>query len=350
MSSNQEASFEQRLRKAVRRLSRKGHHDDDIREVLAHYDDLAAEAKAKGMPDDEAAKFAEQLLGDPKVVAGQIAKNRPKIFGIRLQWVAILLFVFLAISPNFIGMKGYVVGSMWGNFVEFWRTFSVNLTYLCGGIFAFGVFRAKRVSALALGVGALLIPASYLGYSRIRYPDLAQADISAKMHFSGIVRHRTTYRTALEGCLGALDKLLSNPTPTLVRQVSNLPRELTATCMITPKTSHGDFAYPTKYQVLREGVIPTIFFERTNSLEYAMAQWRSADKLRAVLPSMKFETQRHFEFYDEIQYQNMTLMGQIKQYALGWYQILVASVGFSLIVIAVIDGGVRFGRRPRKIR
>lgn len=343
-------SFEKRLRRRLRFRSWLGAFDDDIREVLAHYNDLIAEAKAKGMPDDEAAKFAEQLLGDPKVVAGQIAKNRPKIFGIRLQWVTILLFVFLAISPNFIGMKGYVVGSMWANFVEFWDTFSVNLTYLCGGVFAFGVFRAKRVSALALVVGALLIPASYLGFSRVRYPDLGKVDSMAKQSFKGIVWHRTTYRNALEGCLGALDKLVSNPTPALIRQVSNLPRELTATCMITPKTSHGDFAYPTKYQVLREGVIPTIFFERTNSLEYAMAQWRSADNLRDVLPRMKFETQRHFEFYDDLQYQDMTLRGQIKQYALGWYQIFVASVGFSLIVIVVMDRGIRFGGRPRMIR
>lgn len=81
-----------------------------------------------------------------------------------------------------------------------------------------------------------------------------------------------------------------------------------------------------------------------------MAHWRSADNLRDVLPRMKFETQRHFEFYDDLQYQDMTLRGQIKQYALGWYQIFVASVGFSLIVIALFDGGVRFGRRQRMIR
>lgn len=340
--------YELRIRRRLGFRTWFGQFDEDIQEVSGHYDDLIAEAKGKGMSDVEAAKYAEQLLGDPKVVAGEIAKNRPKMRGFQLQWFAVILFTFFSISPFFTTMYGYQVGSNWERFVNIWATMSEFMLFLTGGLFALGIVKAKRLSLLAVAAAIAFVPLGYLGYTKIRMKDLAKVDRNAKRHFEGITIRSTVFRKELETYLATIDKATSEPNRTLVESVSNPPKSLTYSCMITPKTSVGTYAYPTKYQVLRDGVIPTIFFERTNSLEEALGKWRSADNLRKVLPAMKVNIDQHFEFLNHFEYENMTLLGQTKSVSSYCLERFVLSVCVAFLSLQLIIRAKK-AMRPRRM-
>lgn len=340
--------YEKSLRRFVRFQAWFQTFDQEIQEVMGHYDDLRAEAREQGMSDLEAAKYAETLLGNPRTVAGQIIRKTPKAKGYQLQWLAIILWVFFAISPYILGMRPREVGSPFYYFVESWDVFAEYLVLLSGTLLAMGVLRAKAVSFAAVAVGVALIPASYWTERKFVTPDLGRVDRSAKKHFENIVFMRTEGRKTHLAAMKSLEKVINQPTEAGILEFRNVARQLETTRFITPQNSAGAYMYPTGFQKVLPHRLPVIFFDRTNSLEIAQSNWRRATLLASVLPRMNFEAERSFESLDAIRYDSMTFVSQIKSFTLYQYQQFGMSTLVSIASLWVVMYACRT-IRPRRM-
>lgn len=340
--------YEKSLRRFVRFQAWFQTFDQEIQEVMGHYDDLRAEARERGMSDVEAAKYAESLLGNPRTVAGQMTRKTPKAKGFKLQWFAIILWVFFAISPLILGMRPREVGSIFYYFVESWDVFAQYSVLLSGILLAVGIFRAKTVSVAAIAVGVALIPASYWTERKVVTPDLRRVDRSAKKRYENIAFMRTEGRKTHLAAMKSLEKVINQPTEAGILEFRNVARQLEKTRFITPRNSAGVYMYPTGFQKVLPHRLPVIFFDRTNSLEIAQGNWRRATLLASVLPRMNLEAERSFESLDAIRYENMTFVSQIKSFTLNQYQQFGAS---TLVSIASLLGVMYAYRtlRPRRM-
>ncbi|MBS1727908.1 MAG: hypothetical protein JST51_14410 [Armatimonadetes bacterium] len=304
------SSFERRLRRSLRLRSPFGNFDDEVLEVQGHFEDLCQEAKCQGKSSQEAELFAEQLLGDPKTVAGEISRKTPKAKGLRLQWMAIAAWLFFLFSPQFIGIKSYEIGSRWGNFVEFWQMMSPYAVPVTAILFAFGALRAKRFSFVALSVGLVLVPLGYVGFCKVVYGNLAKVDQSAKRHWDGMQRYRTVMRAEFFRCQNITMQLLGHADEEALVSLSESVRHRKTNGFWITGTAYGSYVYPTSFQKIHESNLPWIFFDTTNSIETAEAAWAKADQLKKVMPRMQASAKAHFKFFDSLSYEQSTLRGR----------------------------------------
>lgn len=303
------SSFERRLRRSLRLRSPFGNFDEEVLEVQGHYEDLCQEAKGQGKSSQEAELFAEKLLGDPKTVAGEISRKTPRAKGLRLQWMAIAAWLFFLFSPQFIGIKGYEIGSRWGNFVEFWQMMSLYAVPVTAILFAFGALRAKRFSFVALSVGLVLVPLGYVGFCEVAYGNLAKVDQSAQRMRDMAQKMQTVQRPQFLRNQDLAAKLLESPDESTLKEFSESILRHRMNGFLLPPVHYGSYVYPTGFQKIRESALPWIFLDTTNSLENAQFAWRNAKQLKEVMPKMEAVANAHFDFFSGLSYERATLRG-----------------------------------------
>ena len=190
MTNNPISDFEQRLRKATKWR----HHNEAVKEIVGHYQDLYQEALLKGASVEEARMHAESKIGNVSEIAKGIRSGNSISIGMKLQWIAMALLVFGAFLPRLADMNGYEIGSLKGNIIE--ATYPIGLTaiYVAGFLAGLGIFQAKRVSIPAFGLGMLLLPLGHSGFIIQRFKSFSNYDLSNQAYANKGHQYSVKYR------------------------------------------------------------------------------------------------------------------------------------------------------------
>ncbi len=337
-------SYDKRLRRAVRLRSWFGRYDDEISEVQGHYDDLVAEARGKGLSGDEAAKYAEEFLGKPETVAGQVTRMSPGRLGVRLQWVALIAWNFFLITPLLLDLRGYVIGSAWGNFIEFWQSMSYAAVPLTATLFALAVFRAKRMSLLALGIGCLLVVALFLGrFMLFRGGVTGYSRMNAFMT-ADFNRMKALANQDLLPQMDRLKTLVNHPDDASVQLFSQQQTAKRGFGFNPVDKPMKAFWYPRGYRLLEYSTFPIVEFASTDDLHVATLKWQGADNLKAAMPQLEAKAHRSLAKLEEFHPERGAIAAATFDYTkAAWLRF----AGYAVGTYALIAAATYLGRRRR---
>ena len=333
--------FESDLRNAVKRLSR-GNFDDSIREVCEHYEDLYQESLTNGLSKVEAQVKASEQIGAINGIARQIVNPWNKRRGFKLQFAAMVLLPFGSIFYWLLSQVRTKDGSpIW----EFWpfdpQPLETWMLYGAGAIFALGILTAKKLSTPALVAGLLLVPVVLFATKVISFKSLDR--YTAVMN--GIRENMKQYIVIEEPKYNRRSELmaacLDNDLPNRQGNMEAFAKEMRdpnirGFAFQSGKTGH--WVYPINVQTLRPRTLPYLYLASTDSYSFAEQSWRSADKLRQLLPQMKQVAKEHFEA--RFQFSEFSIPRAIWIESLGYF----IPFGFSFAV-SLCFFGIGFGAR-----
>ncbi len=303
MTNNPILQFEESLRRATKR---KG-YEDQIKEVASHYHDLYQEALMKGTTIEEARKHADDRIGNIEDIAKGIRAGDGKSNGMKLQWIAMVLFVFGALIARVMGMNGYEIGSLWGRVIEACDPIGLIAIYTAGFLATLGILKSRRVAILgfclalvltSLGHTAILLrhSRSFSVYdSRIRAHNDSRHEYAVK--YRPIMTKRyNLYVASISGTQqesdDAIRKLSASVKRPQDRGVSFLDGEIGK--WIYPLTSEEVRKRNIRVFPFRDDRLNWIHFGATDSFEVAQREWRSSDELLRAIPILRKGSEAEF--------------------------------------------------------
>ncbi len=294
MTNDPVSEFEQCLHKATKWR----HHNDAVKEIAGHYQDLYQEALLKGASVNEARTHADNKIGNVSEIAKGIRAGNGKSIGMKLQWIAMALLVFGAFLPRFAEVNGYEVGSLWGYFVQATDPFGLITIYLAGFLAAFGIFRAKRAVFPAFCIGLILIPLGHAGFILWTYKSFSFYEIKQKYHVDKWHEYAVKYRPILRERYDLYEVSLTGSQQESAEAIKKLSASIHRPQdrgMIISEPTTGKWIYPTAIQKLRDNGLNLVYFSTTNSFETAQKGWRSSDLLLKAMPTIRKGTEAELE-------------------------------------------------------
>lgn len=294
MSSNQVASFEQRLRKAVRRLSRKRHYDDAVREVTGHFQDLYQEQISTGVGEVEANRTASRRLGLIGDIARQIVSSSAEVaVGKRLQVIGVISWVCVPFIWSYIAnwLGTLHLAGQWLFVVD------ISLMILPGMLVAVGCFLARKLLPKQLlgGFAAYLLIAagvyvyrtnqnSQLQENWVRRENEIRQEILAERQYENLeATLLPCLQTSNNIDLNALDRLRS----------VLLQTNLGFTGLTGRRSGKYVFLWDQSHD---NGQLYRFSFAMTDSKDDARLMWRTVHISRVEFSQMVEDRKRYFAF------------------------------------------------------
>lgn len=329
--------FEKDLRSEVKRRSRWKDHDLSIQEISQHFQDVFDEYIADGLTAEEAYGQATRRFGDAKDVAKRLTTPTSRSKGIHAQWVAVTLWLFFLFSPLLIARNGYEIGSVWGNFIEFWTRLSDGAIVATGVHLAFGIFRAKRLAVFATVLGLVMIPLGWVGYNLMTFKPIARHDDWMKMTYLHMKSYASTTKPAFFERQNLVKDCLQTPTPDRLKGFAAIMQNKPLNSFYILGDKSGQWVYPTAFQNIREVAAPVIYFATTNSFDQAQKAWVESDKLKDVMPRMTTRAAHYFQDLDRIDYARMTLKAKTISFSIKTITRFAVSTGLGLLICGIFS-------------
>lgn len=153
-------SFEDQVRRIVRRGSKSCAYEDSIKEIAAHYDDLVGEGIASGLSDEAAQIEADRRIGSPLTVALQILNSPERAAGgIRLQRLAAL--GLSGAACYFWALTFCVLRGWQGHPLDIFGYSFFGLFFASGLLFGRGVLQSRKVAWKPL---LAIVPSIFVGH------------------------------------------------------------------------------------------------------------------------------------------------------------------------------------------
>ena len=299
-------TFEQSLRAAVRRLSRRN-FEDQIREVCDHYQDLVQEQMAKGISEVEARSAAGERIGSEIDIARQIVRGTPRSRGLKLQWLAMALWLLGIFTPIVMAMKGYVIGSLRGRLIEAAEPIGLILIYAAGFLAVLGILRAKRVALPAFCLAIILIPLVHmlilLKFSRSFSTFDAHMKAHADHSHEYVVKYRPILAERYNLYVASISGSQKESTDAIRKLSTSISRPQDRGVVILDGFK-GNWIYPLTAQKVRErnirvfayrdDILNYVDFGATDSFAVAQKEWRSADELLKAIPILRKGSEAEF--------------------------------------------------------
>ena len=304
--ANRESGFEARLRSAIPKVSRT-RCADAIREVVEHHQDLYQEAIAKGATVEESRKYADENMGNIEEIAKGIRDSKPKLNGIRLQWMAMALWFLGIFIPIVMAMNGVEIGSLRGNIIEAAEPIGLITVYVAGFVAAVGVLRARRGLILAFCLTTTLIVAVHTGILLRNSRSFSTYDAKMKARGDNWHQYAVTYRPILTerySLYAASITGTQQQSDDAIRKLSSIVKRPQDRGVDILDGETGKWIYPLKDDEVRKRnirVFPfsddnlnSVFFGATDSFEVAQKAWRSSDDLLKALPILRKGSEAEF--------------------------------------------------------
>ena len=356
MTNNPISDFEQRLRKATKWR----HHNDAVKEIVGHYHDLYQEALLKGASVEEARKHAESKIGNVSEIAKGIRSGNSKSIGMKLQWIAMALLVFGAFLPRLADMNGYEIGSLKGNIIE--ATYPIGLTaiYAAGFLAGLGMFKAKKISIPAFGLGMLLIPLGHSGFIIQRFKSFSNYDLRNQAYANKGHQYAVKYRPIMNE---RYDLYVSSITGTQ-KESEKAIRKLSAS-VIRPQDrgvvildkENGKWIYPLDTQAVRARnirVFPLrvdnlnwVNFGATDSFEIAQKEWSSSDELLKAIPTLRKGSEAEFALASSRP--SISASQTVNGQSLANFVPFITSCLLSFLMVGIANSVSKLTRRRRKV-
>ena len=344
MTNNPISDFEQRLRKATKWR----HHNEAVKEIVGHYQDLYQEALLKGASVEEARMHAESKIGNVSEIAKGIRSGNSISIGMKLQWIASALFVFGALLARVMGMNGYLIGSVWGRVIEACDPIGFVAIFIAGFLAALGILKSKRVAilsfCLAVGVIALCQTVILLRFSR----SFSVFDARMKAHTDHWHDYAVKYRPIMNERYDLYIKSITGTqkeSEEAIRKLSasiKRPQDRGAGLLdgekgqwIFPLTAQAVRARNIRVFPLRVDNLNFIHFGATDSFEIAQKEWRSSDELLKAMPILRKGSEA--EFANTSKMGTITARETIAQYTIASLIPFLASTLLSFLMIGIAN-------------
>jgi hypothetical protein len=341
MKSMSDSNFEQSIRRATRSRG----CEDSIREVCDHYHDLYEEALIQGATVEEAREQADEKMGSISDIAKAMRTSGAKPNGIRLQRIAMAIFVFGALIAHVMGMNGYEVGSLWGRIIEASDPIGLIAIYIAGFLAALGILKSQRVAILGFCLAVALILLCHTAILLRHSRSFSVYDSRIKVHYDYWHQYAGKYRPILTERYNLYVASISgtqHESDEAIKKLSasvHRPQDRGAVILDGEK---GKWIYPLKTEEVRKRNIRVfpfrddnlnwVNFGATDSFEIAQKEWRSADELFKAIPMLRKGSEAEFAITS--QKERTSAMGTILTYV----KIAVIQFLYSLVLSFLLFG------------
>ena len=302
------SDFEQRLRKATKWR----HHNDAVKEIVGHYQDLFQEALHKGASIDEARKFADENIGNVSEIAKGIRGGNGKSNGMKLQWIAMAVFVFGTFF--YVGLSFLRIGNgspIWSNWNFDPEPIGTGIVYVAGVILGVGVLKMKKLLWPAIVLGLLMIPIGSLCTKIITFKSLSHYQSVTTMlrkdrvNYPIVEQPKYNHRLELLSACLLTDGTDNHQNLEAFSVAMRVEKNMKG--FVLPREETGKWVFPSKIQKILPARLPYLYLASTNSYDIAKNAWQSSDVLRKALPEMKLSAKDHFESFTQMPAQKFSI-------------------------------------------
>lgn len=290
------ATFESRLLGAVKRLSRRDDHTNQVQEVVNHFQDLVEENRATGMPDDAARKTAEAKFGNPVNIARDIVTTPHRIRqGQRLQWIGVALWLS---SVLFVQLMPFELRqAIWRIFVPVqWLPtdpFFVSSILLI----VVGAFRARNINRRAVAAcfaGFTILCVGVLGF---RWFNVTSREAEQKRAaLQRVELQRKPQYEAFEQALKACVSESGNQNPENWKRLGEVLRQVNLPWVQTYPGQRGEWIALWNFPENR-GAGYRFDFTTVRKLEDAKLMWKTARPLERRLSGIIQARQTNLDIF-----------------------------------------------------
>ncbi|MEI7984167.1 MAG: hypothetical protein WCI55_00955 [Armatimonadota bacterium] len=341
MTNDPVSEFGQRLRKATKWR----HHNDAVKEIVGHYQDLFQEALHKGASIDEARKFADENIGNVSEIAKGIRGGNGKSNGMKLQWIAMAVFVFGSLIATVMGMNGYEIGSLWGRVVEASDPIGLFAMYIAGFLAAVGILKAKRDAILGFCLAIILISVGHTAILLRHSRSFSRFDATWKRHEDGWHDYAAKYRPIMTERYNLYVAAISGTqqeSDDAIRKLSSGVKRPQDRGVVILDGEKGKWIFPLQTQAvqarnikvfpLRDDNLNWINFGATDTFEMAQREWRSSNELLKAIPILRKGSEAEFARASQVVVS--TAMGTILTYV----KICVLQFLYSFLITFLLFG------------